>query len=84
MKCYVVFYKDWSKIFLFRCVKENGCLRFLKGSHKMGRIEHNLCGEQAGADVERTNHAMNMFPLEYIEMEPGDALFFHCNLLHSR
>ncbi|WAR30856.1 hypothetical protein MAR_033398 [Mya arenaria] len=21
-------------------------------------------------------------PLEYVEMEPGDALFFHCNLLH--
>ena len=50
----------------------------------MGRIDHSLTGEQAGADEERTKHAMNMFPLEYIEMEPGDALFFHCNLLHSR
>ena len=26
---------------------------------------------------------MCQFPLEYVEMEPGDVLFFHCNLLHS-
>ena len=67
-----------------RCVKENGCLRFLKGSHKMGRIEHVLSGEQAGADMERVNHAMKRFPLIHMEMDPGDVVFFHCNLLHSR
>ena len=50
----------------------------------MGRVDHILSGEQAGADTERVKHAMNMFSLEYVEMEPGDALFFHCNLLHSR
>ena len=27
--------------------------------------------------------ALKAFPLVYVEMEPGDALFFHCNLLHS-
>ena len=41
-------------------------------------------GEQAGADPERVKYAKDMFPLEYLEMEPGDVLFFHCNLLHSR
>ena len=50
----------------------------------MGRIDHILAGEQAGADPERVNHAINRFPMQYLEMEPGDALFFHCNLLHSR
>ena len=50
----------------------------------MGRVDHVLSGEQAGADPERVKHAMKMFPLEYLEMEPGDVLFFHCNLLHSR
>lgn len=31
----------------------NGCLQVLRGSHKMGRIEHGRVGEQAGADIER-------------------------------
>ena len=50
----------------------------------MGRINHNRSGEQAGADLERLKYAKEKFPLVYVEMEPGDALFFHCNLLHSR
>ena len=48
----------------------------------MGRVDHILAGDQAGA--ERVKYAKDMFPLEYLEMEPGDVLFFHCNLLHSR
>merc|ERR1719273_1340189 len=67
-----------------RCTKNNSCLQVLKGSHKMGRINHNLSGEQAGADLERLKLAKEKFQLVYVEMEPGDALFFHCNLLHSR
>ena len=27
--------------------------------------------------------ALKAFALIHVEMEPGDALFFHCNLLHS-
>lgn len=65
------------------CTKENGCLQVLQGSHKMGRINHGLTGDQAGADPERLKWAQNYFPLVYVELEPGDVLFFHCNLLHS-
>ena|SRR5271166_866350 len=36
---------------------------------------------QAGADMERVNEILKVLPLEYVEMEPGDALFFHPNLL---
>ena len=50
----------------------------------MGRINHNVKGEQAGADLDRLKEAQEKFPLVYVEMDPGDALFFHCNLLHSR
>ena len=67
-----------------RCTKKNSCLQVLRGSHRMGRINHNLSGDQAGADLERLQDAKEMFPLVYVEMDPGDALFFHCNLLHSR
>ena len=65
-----------------RATKENGCLQVIKGSHHMGRIEHAKAGEQTGADVERVNEALKCLELVHCEMEPGTALFFHCNLLH--
>ena len=62
--------------------RENGCLQVLKGSHKMGRVNHILTGEQAGADVERVREALRRLDKEHCESQPGDALFFHSNLLH--
>jgi len=63
--------------------RENGCLEVLKGSHRMGRVNHILSGDQAGADLERVEEAKKVLELVPCEMEPGDALFFHCNTLHS-
>lgn len=62
--------------------RENGCLQVLKGSHLLGRIDHTLTGEQAGADMERVNEAAKRLDLVYCEAEPGDAMFFDANLLH--
>jgi ectoine hydroxylase-related dioxygenase (phytanoyl-CoA dioxygenase family) len=62
--------------------EENGCLQVIKGSHKMGRVNHGFAGEQVGADMEMVNHALKTMELVYCELEPGDALFFHSNLLH--
>jgi len=64
------------------CTKENGCLQVLRGSHHCGRIDHVLTGDQAGADRERVDQLLRRLPRDYMEMDPGDALFFHCNLLH--
>ncbi len=65
------------------CTRENGCLQVLRGSNRMGRIDHGLLdGEQVGADHERVEQAMKQLELVYCEMDPGDALFFHCNTLH--
>lgn len=62
--------------------KENGCLQVIKGSHKMGRVNHGFAGEQVGADMVMVSNALKTMELVYSELEPGDALFFHPNLMH--
>jgi ectoine hydroxylase-related dioxygenase (phytanoyl-CoA dioxygenase family) len=62
--------------------KENGCLQVIKGSLKMGRVNHGFAGEQVGADMVMVNNALQTMGLLYCELEPGDALFFHPNVLH--
>src|SRR5450631_720917 len=62
--------------------KENGCLQVIRGSHKMGRVNHGFSGEQVGADKEMVENALKTMDLVYVELLPGDALFFHSNLLH--
>ncbi|KAK3605249.1 hypothetical protein CHS0354_037650 [Potamilus streckersoni] len=66
------------------CKRENGCLQILERSHKCGRIEHTLVAGQTGADMQRVQQIWdNNFPHKFVELNSGDALFFHCNLLHS-
>ena len=62
---------------------ENGCMQVIKGSHKLGRINHILSGDQAGADMERVEEAKKRLDLVHVTMDPGDALFFHSNTLHA-
>ena len=62
--------------------RENGCLQVLKGSHKLGRIEHGRYGDQTGADPERVDEAAKVMETVYVELDPGDTLYFHSNLLH--
>ncbi len=65
-----------------RATRANGCLQVLKGSHLMGRMNHGRVGDQTGADTERVQAALGRLEKIYCEVEPGDAIFFHCNLLH--
>ena len=65
-----------------KATEENGCLQVLKGSHKMGRINHILSGDQACADLEHVEEAKKQLETIQCEMNPGDALFFHPNTLH--
>ncbi|XP_013382437.1 uncharacterized protein LOC106153161 [Lingula anatina] len=65
-----------------RADKTNGCLKILPGSHLAGRVDHVKKGMQAGADVARVEQLMQVCPMTYVQLDPGDALFFHCNLLH--
>ncbi|AEL27238.1 phytanoyl-CoA dioxygenase family protein [Cyclobacterium marinum] len=62
--------------------KQNGCLQVIRGSHKLGRVNHGFAGEQVGADMVMVENALKTMDLVYCEIDPGDALFFHSNLLH--
>ena len=68
---------------LDQATPENGCLQVIRGSHLVGRVEHGIIpGEQVGADPKRVEQMLQHMPLEYVEMAPGDALFFHANVMH--
>jgi len=62
--------------------KKNGCLQVIPGSQRLGRLDHGAQGDQAGITQERIDAILTRLPLLYCEMSPGDALFFHGNLLH--
>jgi hypothetical protein len=67
---------------LTKANKENGCLQVIRGSHKLGRLNHGFSGEQVGADMVMVDNALRTMDLVYCELEAGDALIFHSNLLH--
>jgi len=65
-----------------KATKENGCLQVIKGSHRLGRINHTATGQQAGADLARVGEVLEKLELVYCNMDPGDAVFFQSNTLH--
>ena len=73
-----------------RAHEHNGALNVLRGSHKLGRLAHSreqTAGEGVArsemcADRDRVALAEASCERVVCEMEPGDALFFHCNTLH--
>ena len=79
-------YPDMGSCFIMldRATKENGCLKVLKGSHKVGRIGHGVSDTpEQTADMERIAELEKRHESVYITAEPGDVLFSHANLLHS-
>ncbi|MEO6906912.1 MAG: phytanoyl-CoA dioxygenase family protein [Abditibacteriaceae bacterium] len=62
---------------------ENGCLQVLRGSHKLGRLEHGKVGTQTGANMDRITQVEPFFERIHCTMKPGSVLFFNCNLLHT-
>jgi ectoine hydroxylase-related dioxygenase (phytanoyl-CoA dioxygenase family) len=62
--------------------RANGCLQVIRGSHRIGRVDHLKTGEQVEADPIRVKEAIARLDVIHCEMKPGDALFFHANLLH--
>jgi ectoine hydroxylase-related dioxygenase (phytanoyl-CoA dioxygenase family) len=69
-------------IAISEATQQNGCLQVIKGSHKLGRVEHGFSGEQVGASQRYVDLCLQSMERVYVELEPGDILFFHSNLLH--
>ncbi len=66
-----------------RATEENGCLQMIRGSHKLGRLDHGRVGGQTGVDADRLAVVLERLPRDLMIMEPGDACFFHANTLHA-
>jgi len=66
-----------------RVTRENGCVRVIRGSHLLGRINHVAVGEASGCDPVRLELIQRRLPVVPVELESGDACFFHANTLHS-
>ncbi|CAH1272264.1 PHYHD1 [Branchiostoma lanceolatum] len=62
--------------------KTNGCLQVIRSSHLAGRVEHKRVAGETGADEERVNQLKKVLEHVYVELDPGDAVLFHCNVLH--
>ncbi|MCC7262678.1 MAG: phytanoyl-CoA dioxygenase family protein [Candidatus Latescibacteria bacterium] len=69
-------------IALDRATRQNGCLQVIRGSHRLGRIDHGKVADQTGADPQRVELVLQRLDKVYCELSPGSALFFHSNLLH--
>src|SRR5262245_4947841 len=63
--------------------KENGCVQLVRGSHRLGRIDHARVGEATGVDQQRLDEIMKSHTVIDTVLQPGDAVFFHCNMLHA-
>ena len=65
--------------------KDNGCLELLKGSHHIGRLDTVHVGD---ANTQRETHpqkleqARERFELVTAELNAGQVLILHCNVLH--
>ncbi|MEE2688254.1 MAG: phytanoyl-CoA dioxygenase family protein [Pseudomonadota bacterium] len=70
-------------IALDRTDAENGCLKLIKGSHKLGRLDHvQLTPEQNSADPQHMPRILETHEIVDCVLDPGDAVVFHCNTLH--
>ena len=70
-------------IALDRSDRNNGCLQVVRGSHKLGRIDHVPVSEkQNAADPKRMEWILQRHEVIHCELDPGDVLIFHSNALH--
>lgn len=79
------FYPDFISVMvaLDPATRDNGCLRVVRGSNHLGRLEHAGMGSQLAADPARVKVALEQMEEIHCEMSPGSALYFDGNILHA-
>lgn len=85
--------KDWKKFFqVFISLddqnSENGCLKIIPYSHKLGELKHvDIIGSNLGhkrrIDLNDMNKAYKKFGLKNVILKKGDALIFNHLLIHG-
>ncbi|MDH4106774.1 MAG: phytanoyl-CoA dioxygenase family protein [Gammaproteobacteria bacterium] len=64
--------------------RANGCVQFVPGSHRMGRIGAiSMVNPNMDDLFRRVDIAKRELGVYHAEMDVGDAVFFHCNTLHG-
>ena len=61
----------------------NGCMQLVRSSHRLGTIEVVPMGPSQGSDPDVVAAALESHDVESCELDPGDAVVFHANTLHS-
>lgn len=57
--------------------KENGCLQFIRGSHRLGLIGH------IGEELQLDEPMFDMNTREYVELKSGSGVIFHSLTIHG-
>ena len=65
------------------CDDTNGCMKLVRGSHRLGRIHHGPLGASQGADPDVVEHALRELEPVECALDAGDAVVFHGNTLHA-
>ena len=63
--------------------RANGCLKVVRGSNRLGRLEHRSSGSQLITDPGRLELALRELEEVHCELQPGSVLYFHGNTLHA-
>jgi len=61
----------------------NGCMRLVRGSHLLGRIDVVPVGETMASDPAVVDSTIGRLDVELCELALGDVVVFHSNTLHS-
>ena len=79
------FYPAFASVMvaLDSATRANGCLKVVRGSNRLGRLEHQASGSQLIADPQRVAMALREMEEVYCELVPGSVLYFHGNTLHA-
>ena len=65
------------------CTPRNGCMKLVRGSHHLGRMDHGKLGDATSVEAGRLEHVLASHEVVDCTLDVGDTVFFHCNTLHA-